>query len=979
MKPFQQFIASCLTLCLSLQVFGLQAMAADPSSLEVPAGSEGISAEAGQDQTKALALQSEALSHVRTDEQASLHSSRGFFASQNADEAVTILDTLFPEETELGDAADATNLDNMLASLDIIEDANTIRASFNKPALRITHALMAYSQARANWSYAHKSEGHAPRPVMGTGSTLPSGLSYWGENLDNYGDPRLDVTGRASLSVPRNSFDPWFYYEKALADAGETEGIGHYENIMEDFSYSGAAFTSSDSAYAGFIPAGKWGTCIQNFGNSFRPAVSYSVDEYRSMLQTYIDNLPPAESEPLLVTLENDSFTFTNAPIIPKISVSCEGRTLQEGTDYTLSCTENLNAGQAQGLVTGTGRYQGKNASFTFTISPLPWDKAVLSYGLTGIFYTGSPQTPSETLSYTMHAYGANYLLQEGKDYIFHTDPQVNAGSYPVTVEFIGNFSGSQNTTWSIDPANISEANVRLKGPYLWSGSPVCPEAVVTFNGIELSEGKDYTVSYTNNNQPGLGHAEFTGLGNFDYTKLVLFRIEEDPDAVISLDTADILLVFDEYETAYTGQPIHPSVTVYCSGKMLEENTDYTLEFSDCINAGTASVTVTGIGRYTGTRQKNYTIDPAPLTEQTLKIAYDATQYYRGQPVDPDPVVTWKNTRLIRNIDYTVSCKNNDRPGQASFTVQGIGNFTGSLSRNFQIVSDPACSLQQARIDGIAASYTYTGQAIRPEPAVTLNGVRLVKDRDYSCTYTGNVNTGTAKLTITGLSPYTGKIDRTFEIVPADLSSDEFGFSCDPSFAWTGSPVYPAVTSHNPSLTEGRDYRISYPESPVNPGIYSLIIQGTGNYTGMKVLNYTIVKVSVQPVYRLYNPNSGEHHYTLTEREKDYLSTVGWKYEGIAWQAPEHSITPVYRVYNPNGGDHHYTSQLKEKDFLVKAGWKYEGIAWYSDDSQGAPLYRLYNPNAKTGSHHYTTSAQERDALQNFGWKYEGIGWYGVH
>ncbi|MBQ9279335.1 MAG: hypothetical protein IJ224_11960 [Lachnospiraceae bacterium] len=131
-------------------------------------------------------------------------------------------------------------------------------------------------------------------------------------------------------------------------------------------------------------------------------------------------------------------------------------------------------------------------------------------------------------------------------------------------------------------------------------------------------------------------------------------------------------------------------------------------------------------------------------------------------------------------------------------------------------------------------------------------------------------------------------------------------------------------------------------------------------------------------MYRLYNPNSGEHFYTANVKEKDNLVSVGWRYEGIGWKAPAKSNTPVYRLYNKNAGDHHYTMSEKEKDFLVSVGWKYEGIGWYSDDAKSVPLYRQYNPNAKAGSHNYTTSKEENDKLVGLGWKGEGVGWYGV-
>ncbi|MBQ9608624.1 MAG: hypothetical protein IJV15_04165 [Lachnospiraceae bacterium] len=132
------------------------------------------------------------------------------------------------------------------------------------------------------------------------------------------------------------------------------------------------------------------------------------------------------------------------------------------------------------------------------------------------------------------------------------------------------------------------------------------------------------------------------------------------------------------------------------------------------------------------------------------------------------------------------------------------------------------------------------------------------------------------------------------------------------------------------------------------------------------------------PMYRLYNPNSGEHFYTSNVTELNNLRKAGWRYEGIAWNAPALSDIPVYRLYNPNAGDHHYTTSASERDNLENVGWKYEGIGWYSTESDGQALYRLYNPNAKAaGSHHYTTSASERDNLVSLGWRDEGVAWYG--
>ncbi|MDU3612774.1 MAG: glycoside hydrolase family 73 protein [Enterococcus avium] len=149
---------------------------------------------------------------------------------------------------------------------------------------------------------------------------------------------------------------------------------------------------------------------------------------------------------------------------------------------------------------------------------------------------------------------------------------------------------------------------------------------------------------------------------------------------------------------------------------------------------------------------------------------------------------------------------------------------------------------------------------------------------------------------------------------------------------------------------------------------YNLTQYDTGSSTS------TPQPVQTNAMYRLYNPNSGEHFYTASVAERDTVKKAGWRYEGIGWQAPK-SGTPVYRLYNPNAGDHHYTPHAYEKNDLIKKGWRYEGISWYSGGSK--PLYRLYNPNAKAGAHHYTLLQSERNNLIKHGWRNEGIGWYG--
>lgn len=96
-----------------------------------------------------------------------------------------------------------------------------------------------------------------------------------------------------------------------------------------------------------------------------------------------------------------------------------------------------------------------------------------------------------------------------------------------------------------------------------------------------------------------------------------------------------------------------------------------------------------------------------------------------------------------------------------------------------------------------------------------------------------------------------------------------------------------------------------------------------GSSSGQSVEN-----VEKVPVYGLYNPNSGEHIFTIYENEASSLLRAGWNEGDIKWYAPTEG-NPVYRVYNPNEplGDHHYTTNSSEVETLLKAGWTEGNIA----------------------------------------------------
>ena len=124
-------------------------------------------------------------------------------------------------------------------------------------------------------------------------------------------------------------------------------------------------------------------------------------------------------------------------------------------------------------------------------------------------------------------------------------------------------------------------------------------------------------------------------------------------------------------------------------------------------------------------------------------------------------------------------------------------------------------------------------------------------------------------------------------------------------------------------------------------------------------------------IYRLYNPYNGQHMFTASYDEAQYLCDIGWNDEGVDWK--QGNGGRVYRLYNANNGDHFFTTSLIEVVECVMRGWKLEGIGF--KEGSTTEIYRLFNPN--NGEHFYTSSEAEFRNLTKVGWTDEGVGFMG--
>lgn len=152
-------------------------------------------------------------------------------------------------------------------------------------------------------------------------------------------------------------------------------------------------------------------------------------------------------------------------------------------------------------------------------------------------------------------------------------------------------------------------------------------------------------------------------------------------------------------------------------------------------------------------------------------------------------------------------------------------------------------SIEDATIGGIQDLEYTGGEVEQPNLTVTLNGIELVQDRDYTVYYTGNTYPGKASVHIDGLGDYEGSLMTTFKILPVSLSGATVKLSST-SYLYDGSAKQPdvTVTLNGRTLVKYNDYKVTY-EKNRKPGKAKVTITGVKAYTGTVVASFTIKRL----------------------------------------------------------------------------------------------------------------------------------------
>lgn len=397
--------------------------------------------------------------------------------------------------------------------------------------------------------------------------------------------------------------------------------------------------------------------------------------------------------------------------------------------------------------------------------------------------------------------------------------------------------------------------------------------------------------------------------------KAVFKEFPEDAFTVQYTDTTDDPyegLCYDpengHFEVVYTGKAAKPAIRVIGAKGALSEGVDYTIKYSNNLNYNAkgkpATITVTGKGDFTGKKVMQFYILPADLgvaKEKGLLTVSDEIKIQSGKKASPS--ITYRDYTL-KASDMILSNRKAISEDTA-IDITGKGNFTGKIENikvkvlkadevknytikaelkvNKHIYNDKEHELSCSTPDSFGELTVTAGSSKTP----------LIKDTDYTVTYSSNVNAGTASVKIKGIEPYIGTVIKTFKIQP-DNASVITAELADPDAItfYDNSGVRPEIKvtltrpdGESKELSRNKDYTVTYSNNK-KAGNGKFNVSFIGNYKGHEAIknkSFTISPAS----FKEAKANSADMVYTKPGK---YISAPMVSINGTLLSTKDYSV-----------------------------------------------------------------------------------------
>lgn len=409
--------------------------------------------------------------------------------------------------------------------------------------------------------------------------------------------------------------------------------------------------------------------------------------------------------------LETDQYIWQEGGIYEP-TVIFDDPNIVENTNYVLTYLDNKNVGTGRVIVTGIGFYYTGEKVLEFNIGSADINSFNVMIDYFDNNYTGNPIEPPVIIT----------GLVEGKDYTISYENNINAGRAFVLVHGIGSFVGIKRVPFTIEPISLEDKEITIDPLYvIYTGEETSPTVTVE----NLKKDVDYTVTYSNNTKIGTAAVTVTGINNYYGTISGTYQIRNNELSgykySLSQDTA-----------YYTGNEFKPTMNI----EGLTQDIDYSVEYTDNINAGKGTVIATGMGDYEGTITASFTILPLDITSYNFKLA-TYSYIFNGYEITPEVLVDW----LTKDKDYTVSYSNNIIVGKATITITGINNYINAKEITFSITarSIKTCQFRYGQLTtsgyylkGLFRAY-YPPYELKPEIDYTITRQDTIWNADDNC------------------------------------------------------------------------------------------------------------------------------------------------------------------------------------------------------------------------------------------------------
>ena len=377
-------------------------------------------------------------------------------------------------------------------------------------------------------------------------------------------------------------------------------------------------------------------------------------------------------------------------------SSSTSGAVLTYKSTTPSICTVDKN-GNVTAFKTGTGYvtvtasangYNSVSKDVKIVVSKKSLNNGLLTLSETSYVYDGTYKKPAATVTF------GGKVLQEGKDYTISYRNNLNVGVTTVIATGMGDYTGYTSKNFTITKRAMAGGTVSVASSVSFTGSNITPSVTVKVAGRTLTNGTDYTVSYSNNKNVGTSNVYVYGKGNYSGSLNAKFDIVPAKQQIQKLETRYKGFYIDwAQKGSATGYDVEYATNSKFTGAKKTTITNNKTDKTTVSKLSANKTYYVRVRSYTNVNGKVYygawsdvkSIKTANNDITKASVSGISTKAFTGKAITQNVTVKVGNTVLKNGTDYTVSYSNNKKVGKATVKITGKGKYGGVITKTFKI------------------------------------------------------------------------------------------------------------------------------------------------------------------------------------------------------------------------------------------------------------------------------------------------------